>query len=115
MVFVFQSNDVVMLFMYSHAIRNPKHIIMGKYEFDKNGSCTIATRVCRKCHHQLGCRWCSAGWDGRPLGSNSYCADRQECYFGMVGHPGPYGGKSTNWSLLTSVSSKERSFAYFKC
>ncbi|KAK2178559.1 hypothetical protein NP493_535g00017 [Ridgeia piscesae] len=45
----------------------------------------------RKCHHQLGCRWCSAGWDGRPLGSNSYCADRQECYFGMVGHPGPYG------------------------
>ena len=31
------SNDVVvMLFMYSHAIRNPTHIIMGKWKFDKN-------------------------------------------------------------------------------
>ena len=35
-----------------------------------------------------GCRWCSVSISGEPL-DKSFCGTTEQCYFGMVGHPGP--------------------------
>ncbi|KAI0214168.1 hypothetical protein LSAT2_000740 [Lamellibrachia satsuma] len=46
--------------------------------------------VSKECHLHVGCRWCSVNSQGHPLHEESFCANVSMCYFGMMGHPGPY-------------------------
>ena len=46
---------------------------------------------CRRCHLWVGCRWCEVDEKGGRL-DTPFCGKRSHCFFGMVGHPGPYSG-----------------------
>ena len=57
---------------------------------------------CRRCHLWVGCRWCEVDEIGNDL-DTAFCGKRSDCYFGMVGHPGPYSGRLLLWFVYSII------------